>query len=100
MLGLLARELQERPAARIVGREPGPSVVEQERQNELLDQAEEIEIAVAADLVEQQLVARRQVESGGARQGVRHERLVEVETLVAADDVLDLPVDALRGRER
>ena len=58
VLGLLARELQEGAGPRVVRRQPRPGVVEQEGQDEFLDQPEEVEVAVAADLVEQQLLAR------------------------------------------
>ena len=54
-------------------------MVEQEGQDELLDQTELVEIAVAADLVQQQLLERRQaVERGDAGERLGHERLVKI----------------------
>ena len=79
VLGLLPGELQEGAAARVVAGKAGAHVVEQEGQDELLDQAELVEIAVAADLVQQQLLARRQaVERRDAGERLGHERLVKI----------------------
>ncbi len=74
-----------------------PRVVEHEGQDELLDEAEHVEVAVAADLVERQpLAGPQEVEPLDAGERLRQERLREVEPLVAADQVLDPPVDPLR----
>ena len=79
VLGLLPGELQEGAAARVVAGEAGAHVVEQEGKDELLDQAELVEVAVAADLVQQQLLVRRQaVERSDAGERLGHERLVKI----------------------
>jgi hypothetical protein len=79
VLGLLPGELQEGAAARVIAGEAWARVIEQEGQDELLDQAELVEIAVAADLVQQQLLARRQaVERRDAGERLGHERLVKI----------------------
>ncbi len=101
VLGLLARELQERADLVVVGPEVRPGLVEHEGKDELLHQAERHEIAVAADLVEAELLfGREKSEPAHAREALGHERLGEVQPLVAADDVLDAPADLLGAGER
>ena len=52
VLGLLARELDERPGPVVVRRQPRPRVVEHEGEDELLHEPEHDEIAEPADLVQ------------------------------------------------
>ena len=80
VLGLLAGELQQGPGAPVVVREVRPRMVEDEREDELLDEAEDREVGVRPDLVQRQrLVLREEVEAGGVRQRLGHERPAEVE---------------------
>jgi hypothetical protein len=86
--------------ARVVAGQPRPRVVEHERQDELLAQAEHAEVGVAADLVEHALLARGQErELARAGERLRHERPPEVERPPRAHHVVEVPVDALRGLE-
>ena len=93
VLGFFPGELQERARAIVVFIQMRPHVIEHERQNELLDDAERVEISVAANLVEQDLlfrVEKSQRLHPGQRLG--HERFCEIEAFVAADDVFNAPV--------
>ena len=95
VLCLLGRELQQGAVAPVVGAEFGPGMIHHEGQDEFLDQAEDVEIFVAADLVEGQALGRR--EAGNvrrARQRLGHEGAGEVEHAARTDQVLDAPVDA------
>jgi AraC-like DNA-binding protein len=75
-------------------------VIEHEGQNELLDKAESVEIAEAANLIEQNLlVSTKKIERLYARQRLGHERFSEIEAFVAADNVLNSPV-CLYGRRQ
>jgi hypothetical protein len=68
------------------GPDEGSRMVEDERQNELFDHAEDRQIGVAADLVQHALLNRRQKRQFfGAGEAFRHERLGEVERLAFAD---------------
>src|SRR5215471_19641001 len=60
VFGFLACKPQERPGAVVVAVELRSRMVEDERQNELFHQAECIEVAVAADLVQKEFLFRRQ----------------------------------------
>ena len=56
VLGLFAGELQQRAHAVVVRLKLRPGMVEHEREDELLDQAEDAEVGVAADLVQSALL--------------------------------------------
>src|SRR5215510_3555478 len=101
VLGLLRGELEKCPRRVGLAVELWPRVVEHERQDELLYEAEDVQIAEAADLVEGQLLALAQERQWlDARERLRHERLREVEPLVPADQILDAPFDSLRRLQR
>src|SRR6185369_7024329 len=73
-------------------------VVQHERQNELFDDAEGAEIAVAANLIEQELlVAAQKIQRIHSRERVRHEWPGEIEALFAANNVFDSPVRFYRS---
>src|SRR5205823_2314511 len=100
-LRLLFGEGGERPDLDGVAVHGRAGLIEHERQDELLDEAEEIEIAVAANLIEQELLARIEGgDAGDARERLGKEGFGEVELLVAADEILHLPVDLERIIER
>ena len=58
VLGLLAGEPQQRAHPTVVGVQLRPGVIEHERQDELLDQPEQAQVAVTADLVERAFAPR------------------------------------------
>src|SRR5262249_21744539 len=100
VLGLLAGEVEEGAGARELARHLGADVVEDEGQDELLDEPEHVEVAVAAELVEDQTLAgREELEAFDTGEALGHERPREVEALRVIDQVLDAPGDALRGIE-
>src|SRR3954451_6507846 len=77
-----------------------PYVIEHERQNELFDHAESVEIAEAANLIEQNLVlCVEKIQRLYPRQRLGHERFGEIETFVAADNVFNSPVRLYRRRQ-
>src|SRR6185437_605382 len=93
VLRFFTRELQQRARAIVVFVQMRACVIEHERQNKLLDDAESVEIAEAAYLIEQDFfLDAEKFERLYARQRFGHERLGEIEALVAADDVFDSPV--------
>ena len=66
--------------------------VEHKRQNELLDHTKCVQISVTPVLMEKQLfLARQKVHRVHAGQRFGQEGTFEVQTLVAANDVLDSP---------
>ena len=96
VFGFLAGKMQECSGAVVVDIQLRAHMVEHERQNEFLDQAECIEIAVTSYLVEQDLfLARQKVQrvQPGQRFGKKWPR--EVQALVSADKVFDSPVGFL-----
>src|SRR5262249_14184575 len=98
VLGLLGRELEQRARAEVVPREARARVVEHEGQDELLDQAEGVEVAVAAGLVLEQALARgEERERLDAGQRLRQEGTREVERVAGTDQVLDLPARLAQG---
>src|SRR5262249_25530811 len=100
VLGFLAGEGEQRARLLVVAGEPRPRMVEHEGQDELLDQAEDAEIGMAADLVQRALLGGRgKAGLPAARQALGHDRPREVEPLAVAHDVLDPPADLLRGGE-
>src|SRR5687768_12394161 len=75
-------------------------MIEHERQDELLDQAEDAQIFVPADLIER--APLRGIEAGrrlGAGKSLRQEVAAEVELGAFGKDLLDLPGRAHRCRE-
>ena len=101
VLGFLAGEAQSARVRRSSLAQQRPRMVEHERQDELLDQAEGVEVAVGADVVQlEPPLGIEEVERAGAGERLGHERLAEVEAALAADDVLDAPVDLLGGCQR
>src|SRR6185369_8753026 len=75
-------------------------VIEHERQDELLDHAESVEIAVAANLIEQNLLlCAEKIQRLDPRQRLGHERFSEIEAFVAADDVFNSPVSFYGRRQ-
>jgi hypothetical protein len=100
VFGLLSGELEQRPHAVVVAGEPGPRVVQHEGQDELLDEAEQAQVRVGADLVEGSPLGRQQeLERPHPRQGLGQERPAEVQGPGLAEDVLDAPGDPFRGGE-
>src|SRR6187551_3552851 len=98
VLRLLARELQQCASPIVILVQVRPHMIQHERQNELLDEAECVEIAVAPNLVQQNLLcAGEKIHRTCSRQRVGHERLPEIESLVTADNVFDSPVRFYRG---
>ena len=96
VLGFLARELQIGAGAQIVRIQLRARMVHDEGQDELFDQPEHVEIAVAADLVEDPLLASAQeAELVHAGERFRHEPPAEIQPMLAADNIVDLPVNAL-----
>jgi hypothetical protein len=78
-----------------------PYVVQHERQDEFFDQAERVEITIAANLVEKDLLlVAQKLDRIHSRERVRHEGPGEIEALVAADNVFDSPVRFYRSRQR
>jgi hypothetical protein len=78
VLGLFGGELQEGPDARFVAHQERPYVIEDERHDEFLDDAEEVQVVVSANLIEQQALAVRQaVQLANARQVRGEEGLVK-----------------------
>src|SRR5262245_2540505 len=77
-----------------------PYVIEHERQNKLLDQAKSVEIARAANLVEQNLLFRAEkIQRLYPRQRLRQEWFSEIESFVAANNVFNSPVCLYRCRQ-
>ena len=74
-----------------------PRMIEQEREDELLHDPEDAQILVRADLVEHALLERAEASSAaGARQALGHEVAREIEVLVRAQHVVELPLGAQR----
>src|SRR5687768_5322580 len=97
VLGLFACELQERTSAIVVFIQVRSDVVENEGQNELLDEAEGVEIAVATNLIEHDLLLFvKKIERFNSRERLGHERFGEIQALVAADNVFNSPVRLYR----
>src|SRR5262245_1219834 len=72
-------------------------MVDDKRQNEFFHQAEHGEILMAANLVQLELFRRSEkCDVAHLRQRLRQERFSKVEFFVAADNVLDFPIDATR----
>ncbi len=72
VLGFLAREVEQRADAPVVVADQCRGVIEQERQDELFDDAEDTQILMRADLVEDALLERiERVESPRSAQGSR-----------------------------
>ena len=96
----LAREFQERAGAVVLAVDVGPRVVEHEGQDEFLDQTEDRQIGVAADLVQHAFFGgREEIHLFDAREAFGHERFREIERLAFADQVFDAPGDALGAAE-
>src|SRR5690606_41542148 len=72
VLGLLARELEQGAGPRVVREEHRPHVVEDEGQDELLDQPEDAQVGVAANLVERAGLRRRQEDRKSTRLNSSH----------------------------
>ena len=98
MLGLLRGEPEQRAHGVGVAVKLRARVIEHERHDELLDEAERVQIADGrgSGSAPAARAGSGNVQRLDARERLRHERLREVERLVAADQVLDAPVDALR----
>ena len=101
VLRFLAGKVDQCPDPPVVAAQRGPRVVEQEGQDELFDDAEDTKVLMRADLVEDALLERVQA-SDRRRPGkaVRHEVAREVQFLVFAQDVIELPLRAERRGER
>src|SRR5881409_3417152 len=96
----LASSPAKRRSARpmVVFVEMRPNVVEHERKNELLDQAECVKIAVTPDLVEKQFfLSCQKIHRVHPDQRFGQEGACEVQLLVAANDVLDSPSNPFRS---
>jgi hypothetical protein len=75
-------------------------MIDQEREDELLDHSEDGEILVRADLVEDALlVGAQRFDRRGPGEALGHEAQREVELLVLAKDVVELPLGAKRRSE-
>jgi hypothetical protein len=76
-------------------------VVQHERQNELFDESERVEIAVPANLIEQDLLVVAQESSALTRASESGMKgLGKIESLVASDNVFDSPVCFDRSCQR
>src|SRR5678816_2438015 len=79
VLGLFACKFQEGTHASIVSVKRGPRVIEHERQDELFDKTEDVQVVVASDLIENASLLRgKEGERLHASQGFRQKRLAEV----------------------
>lgn len=91
MLELLFREAQQRPQPGLVAVHVGAGAVDHQRNDVLLDEGEDVAIAVAADLVQHPLLVVAEAAAGAyAGDPLGQERLVEVE-VPAADAVVHGP---------
>ena len=93
VLGFLGGEVEQGADPPVVAAQARPRMIDQEGEDELLDHAENGQILVRADVVEDALLDRPKsdVERGRPRQALRHEVAREVELLVAAQHVVELP---------
>ena len=101
VLGFLAGEVEHRPDPPVVVRQMRTRMIEHERQDELLDDPEDREVLMRADLIEDALLERVEaVERRRPGQALRHEVAREVEFLVLAQDVVELPLRTERRSQR
>ena len=76
-------------------------MIEDERENELLDHAENAQILVRADLVQDALFERvERIERRRPGKALRHEEPREIQILVGAKHVVELPLGAQRRSQR
>jgi DNA-binding SARP family transcriptional activator/predicted ATPase len=100
VFGLFTRELEQRADFRVVAVDLAARVVEQERQDELLDQPEERKVAVTPDLIEQEALGRpERAKLGGGRQTIGQKGGREVERLAFPQHVFQTPGEAVRNLE-
>ena len=95
MLGFLPGKLEQRAHPVIVAGKLRPGVINHVGQNEFFHQSEHGEIFMPPDLVERALLFGRQKRQLYLSQGLRHERLREIQTLLPPDDVFHPPVGPL-----
>src|SRR6185369_992199 len=101
VLGFLVREIEDRADAPVVAQQMRARMIHQEREDELLDDPEDRQIGVRADLVEDALLERVEpVEHRGSGKAFRQEVARKVEILVLAKDVVELPLGTQRRRQR
>jgi hypothetical protein len=101
VLGFLGGEVEQSPDLIIVLAQLGARVVEQEGEDKLFDDAENAQILVRADLVEDALlVGRQRLQRRRARQALGHEVASEVELLGDAQHIVELPGALQRRRKR
>jgi hypothetical protein len=92
VLRLFTRKLEQRSDFRVVAVDLAARVVEQERQDELLDQSEERQVAVTPNLIEQQALGRpERAKLGGGSQAVGEKRGRKVERLAFPEHVFQTP---------
>jgi hypothetical protein len=91
VLDLLLGEAQQGPQPRLVAIDVAAGVVDHHRHDVLLDEGEDVAVAVAADLVQHPLLVVAQTADGAdAGDPVGQERLGEVE-VAASEAVVDRP---------
>lgn len=96
MFGFLGSEFQVGAQPDVIFGADRSGMVQDKGKDEFLDQQEHRQVGVRADLIEQQTVARpEKLDARATRQGVRQETTGEVEGLIAADQILHAPGDAL-----
>src|SRR5690606_6622489 len=100
LLRLLAGEAEPRADTCVVAVELRARMGEHERQDELLDEAEDPQVPVAAGLAEHAPIVGREAFGGaGARKVLGQERAGEVERGALRQHVIDLPRGAGGGTE-
>src|SRR5215831_773889 len=96
VLGLLLGEAQQRPDFIVVAVDGGASVVEDGWNDVLFDQPKQVQVRIAPDLVQLELLLGAQTaNSGHPCQCIRQKRFAVIERL-PANDIFDLPVDSER----
>jgi hypothetical protein len=101
MLDLLTHELQKGRGAIIVFVQGRTNVIEHKGDDKFLDNHKYRQICVAADLIKDPflvVVEKRELFNSSQRFG--HEPLCKIEFLIAADNVLNTPINLLRRGER
>jgi hypothetical protein len=75
-------------------------VVQYEWQYEFFDKAKDTEVSIASDLIKNALLfLREKRERLRLGQRLGHERLREIESFLASDDIFDAPMNAFGRRE-
>src|SRR4249919_1130755 len=97
VLRFFASEIEDRSHPPVVTQKVRTRMVDHERKNELFDDAEDTKVLMCTDLVEQALLDRVQtLDRCRAGEALGHHVTREVEFLVLAQDVVELPLGAER----